>query len=305
MSGISITREEMALWSRYIQEICGISLDQAKGYLLESRLSALLRETGVQSFSELYHKVKSDLSNGFRRKVIDAITTNETSFFRDTSPFELLQYKLIPDLFDRRGKPGVKPLPIRIWSAACATGQELYSAGIVIREVLGDLRTYDVRLLGTDISDKAIAHASYGYFTQQDLDRGMPPEKVAKYFVAEGDRWKVRDEIRALAAFRKMNLLEPFSFPVPFDIIFCRNVAIYFSEPDRIRLFRNIAKCLARNGSLIIGATESISGICPEFEPKRYLRSVFYQIKPPFPPSPFPGPQPPFFPRPGTGELGH
>ncbi len=278
-NGIAITREELAVWSRYIHEICGIFLDESKGYLLETRLGGLLRETGVQTFSELYYRVKSDLSNGFRRKIIDAITTNETSFFRDTSPFEVLQHKVIPDLIDRRGKAGVRPLPIRIWSAACSTGQELYSAGIVVREVLGDLRGYDVRFLGTDISDKAVAQASHGYFSRQELDRGMPPEKVSKYFMTEGDRWKVRDEIRALAMFRKMNLLEPFSFPVPFDIIFCRNVAIYFTEPDRIRLFRNIAKALARDGYLIIGATESISGICPEFESKRYLRSVFYQFK--------------------------
>lgn len=110
-NGIAITREALAVWSRYIHEICGIFLDESKGYLLETRLAGLIRQAGVQSFSELYYRVKSDLSHGFRRMIIDAITTNETSFFRDTSPFELLQHKLIPDLIDRRGKTGVKPLP--------------------------------------------------------------------------------------------------------------------------------------------------------------------------------------------------
>jgi chemotaxis protein methyltransferase CheR len=188
---------------------------------------------------------------------------------------------LIPDLIDRRGKNGVRPLPIRIWSAACSTGQEVYSAGIAIKELLGDLRGYDVRILGTDISDKAVAQASYGHFGRLELDRGMPADKVARHFVANGDRWKVRDEVRGLATFRTMNLLEPFAFPVPFDIIFCRNVAIYFTEPDKIRLFKNLGKCLARDGCLIIGSTESISGLCPEFEPMRYLRAVFYQLKGP------------------------
>lgn len=279
MNNVAITRDEFSVWSRYIHEICGVHLDESKGYLFETRLGGLLREAGTPSFSELFYKVKADLSNGLRRKIIDAITTNETSFFRDTSPFDLLQHKLIPDLIDRRGKMGVRPLPIRIWSAACSTGQEVYSTGIVLKELLGDFRGYDVRILGTDISDKAVAQASYGHFSRQELDRGMSPDKVTKYFELNGDRWKVRDDIRSLATFKTMNLLEPFAFPVPFDIIFCRNVAIYFTEPDKARLFRNIGKYLARDGSLIIGGTESISGLCPEFEPKRYLRSVFYQLK--------------------------
>jgi chemotaxis protein methyltransferase CheR len=279
VDNISITREELPVWSRYVQEICGVYLDQSKGYLLETRLGGLFRETGTHSFSELYYKVKSDFSNGLRRKIIDAITTNETSFFRDASPFELLQHKLIPEIIDRRGKNGGRPLPIRIWSAACSTGQEVYSTAIVIKELLGDLRNYDVRLLGTDISDKAVAQASYGHFTRQELERGMPPDKIARHFLLESDRWKIRDEIRALTTFRTMNLLEPFSFPAPFDIVFCRNVAIYFTEPDKIRLFRNIGKYLSKDGCLIIGSTESISGLCPEFEPKRYLRAVFYQFK--------------------------
>jgi len=279
MSEAAITRDELGVWSRYIHEISGIHLDESKGYLLETRLGGLLRETGAHTFSELYYKVKADLANGLRRKIIDAITTNETSFFRDTSPFELLQHQPIPDLIVRRGKAGVKPIPIRIWSAACSTGQEAYSTGIAIKELLGDLRAYDIRILGTDISDKAVAQASYGHFSRQELERGMSPDKVSKYFMANGDRWKVRDEVRALATFRMMNLLEPFTFPLPFDIVFCRNVAIYFTEPDKIRLFRNIGKCLARDGYLLLGSTESISGLCPEFEPKRYLRTVFYQFK--------------------------
>jgi len=279
MSAVAITHDELSVWSRYIHEICGVYLDQSKGYLLETRLRGMLQETGAHSFSELYHKAKSDFSNGLRRKIVDAITTNETSFFRDASPFELLQHKLIPDLIDRRGKNGVRPLPIRIWSAACSTGQEAYSTGIAIKELLGDLRGYDVRILGTDISDKAVAQASYGHFGRLELDRGMPSDKIARHFAANGDRWKIRDEIRALTTFRTMNLLEPFTFPMPFDIIFCRNVAIYFTEPDKIRLFKNIGKCLARDGCLIIGSTESIGGLCPEFEPKRYLRAVFYQLK--------------------------
>jgi chemotaxis protein methyltransferase CheR len=275
---IAITREEMPVWSRYIQEICGIHLDESKGYLLETRLSCLLSEAGASNFSELFYKAKADATTKLRGKIIEAITTNETSFFRDTSPFDLLRHKLIPELIDRRGKNGGR-IPLRIWSAACSTGQEAYSTGIVLKELLGDMNRYDIRILGTDISNKVVAQASYGEYNRLELERGLPPETLTRHFTASGDRWKVRDEIRAMATFRTMNLLEPFSFPVPFDIIFCRNVAIYFTETDKTRLFRNLARCLARDGGLIIGSTESISGLCPELEPKRYLRTVFYQWK--------------------------
>ena len=279
MSAVAITRDELAVWSRYIHEICGISLDESKAYLLETRLGGLLRDAGAASFSELYYRAKSDLANALRRKIIDAITTNETSFFRDGAPFELVRQKLIPELVDRRRKSGARLVPIRIWSAACSTGQEAYSVGIVLKEMLGNLAGYDIRIVGTDISDKAVAAASYGQFSRLELDRGMPPDKLMRYFAPAAGQWKVRDEIRALATFRTMNLLQPFTFPAPFDLVFCRNVAIYFTEPDKVRLFQNLGRALARDGALIIGSTESLTGLCPEFEPKRHLRSVFYQLK--------------------------
>jgi chemotaxis protein methyltransferase CheR len=274
----AITRDELGTWSRYIKEICGIHLDDSKGYLIETRLAGLARETGVGSLAELYYRAKSS-PNGLRQKIIDAVTTNETSFFRDATPFELLQHKLIPELIDRRKGTGAGRPIIRIWSAACSTGQEAYSTGIVLRELLGDLTRYDVRILGTDISDQVVAQASYGHYTKLEVERGLPPDKVQRHFISDGDRWKIRDEIRALATFRKMNLLEPFAFPAPFDIVFCRNVAIYFTEPDRARLFRSIGRCLAPDGALIIGSTESLAGLCPEFEPQRYMRTVFYRKK--------------------------
>jgi len=277
---VAIRREEMPVWSRYIQEISGIHLDDSKGYLLETRLGSLLSEVGAASFSELFYKAKADATAKLRGKIIEAITTNETSFFRDTSPFDLLRHKLIPDIIDRRSKIGGR-IPIRIWSAACSTGQEAYSTGIVTKELLGDLSRYDIRILGTDISSQVVAKASYGEYNRLELERGLPAEAVTRHFAPSGERWRIRDEIRAMATFRAMNLLEPFSFPNPFDIIFCRNVAIYFTEADKARLFRNLARFLARDGGLIIGATETISGLCPELEPKRYLRSVFYQWKEP------------------------
>jgi chemotaxis protein methyltransferase CheR len=279
MSPASLTHDELTAWSRYIHEICGVFLDNSKGYLIETRLAGLLRDNGSGGWAELLYRVKGDPSNALRTKVISAITTNETSFFRDASPFELLQHKLFPELIDRRNKAGLRPVPIRILSAACSTGQEAYSTAIVLKELLGNFRGYDIRILGVDISDAAVAQASYAHFSRLELDRGMSPDKRMRYFEPIGDRWKIHDELRATATFRRANLLEPIASPAPFDIIFCRNVAIYFTEPDKIRLFKNLGRTLARDGALIIGATESITGLCPEFEPKRYLRAVFYQKK--------------------------
>ncbi len=275
----AITSEEVTLWSHFIQETCGIVLDQSKAYLLETRLDGLLRESGAGGFGELFYKIKTEPSGTLKSKVVDAITTNETSFFRDASPFELLRHKLLPELIDRRSKVGIRPMSIRIWSAACSTGQEVYTIGVVLKELLGSLSGYDIRILGTDISNRAVAAASRGHFSELEIGRGLPSQAAQKHFTRVGSDWKISDEIRALATFRRMNLLEPFSFPAPFDIIFCRNVAIYFSEHDRQRLFNNLSHCLARDGSLIIGSTESLTGLCPTLVPQRYLRTVFYQLE--------------------------
>lgn len=285
MSAVAISREEFSLWARYVHEISGIFLDDSKRYLLETRLGGLIQETGSGGFAELYRRAKSDITNGLRRKIVDAITTNETSFFRDNVPFDLLRHKILPDLIDRRAKSGLRPIPIRIWSAACSTGQEVYSTAIVAKELLGESCNYEIQIIGTDISNKALAQASYGIFSRLEMERGMSPGLIAKYFVPHGDRWKVRDEIRALASFKSLNLLEPFVFPLRFDIVFCRNVAIYFNETDKSRLFSKIAKSLSSDGVLMIGSTESITGLCSEFEPRRHLRGVFYGLKAPGIPS--------------------
>jgi chemotaxis protein methyltransferase CheR len=277
MSPAPLTRDEMTAWSRYVHEVCGVDLDDSKSYLVETRLGSLMRETGADGFSELLYRVRSDMSGALRNRVIDAITTNETSFFRDTSPFELLQHKLIPELVDRRRAAGLRPIPIRILSAACSTGQEVYSTAAVLYELLGDMRNYDVRILGLDISDAAVKQASYAHYTRLELDRGMTQDRLMRHFEAVGDRWKVRDELRSMATFRRANLLEPLAVPHQFDLIFCRNVAIYFSEPDRATMYRNLLRALARDGALIIGSTESIGGLCPELVSRRYLRAVYYE----------------------------
>ena len=277
----AISPDEIKIISKYIQDICGIFLDQSKAYLIETRLKNILEETGCVSFGELYSKAKFDATKALEKKIVDAITTNETLFFRDSGPFELLQHKILPDLIDSRTakSSSPQPVPIKIWSAACSTGQEVYSISMVLKELLAETSKYNIKLLGTDISDTAIAQASYGTYNKFEIERGLTRDKFQKYFVTNGDKWKVKDEIRSLVTFRRMNLILPINGLGKFDIVFCRNVAIYFTLEERKKLFDKIANILEQDGYLIIGSTESLTGVCPRFEPKRYLRSIFYQLK--------------------------
>ncbi|HTG01022.1 MAG TPA: protein-glutamate O-methyltransferase CheR [Nitrospirota bacterium] len=279
---IKLQADEFKVLAKYVYALSGIYLDESKAYLIETRLEALVRELGCASYSELYYRATADKTLALTNKIIDAITTNETLFFRDQVAFDLIRHKVLPDLIDGRNRktPAGKNIALKIWSAACSTGQEVYSIAIVLKELLSNLSGYDISILGTDISDAAISRASYGCYSQHELDRGFPRDKVAQYLTQDNGRWKIRDDLRALARFRKMNLHESFNGIGSFDLILCRNVAIYFTEDDRRSLFDRMGKALESDGCLIIGSTESLSGCCPKYEPKRYLRSVYYQYKP-------------------------
>jgi chemotaxis protein methyltransferase CheR len=271
---IALQPTERVLVSQYIYSISGIALDESKAYLIEGRLSALAEQSNCANYLALVSRARSDPSRAIERRIIDAITTNETMFFRDTAPFDLLRHKIIPELIDRRRRTGT--CRIRIWSAACSTGQELYSIAILLKELLGDPDRYGVQLLGTDISDEAVARASRGIFNEVEVSRGLPEEMRSRYFSHREGHWQIRDEIRALASFKRLNLMHDFSALGRFDVILCRNVAIYFNEPDRRTLFGRLERSLETDGYLMIGSMESLAGM-PQFESKRYLRSVYYQ----------------------------
>ena len=275
---IKLLAEERQAVAQYIHSISAISLDPSKDYLIESRLSRLMEETRSRSFTELVNRSKTDAGGSLKRKIIDEITTNETLFFRDSSPFDLLRFKIVPDLVDRRGRLG-QPIPIRVWSAACSTGQEIYSIAITLKELLDDGKRYNIRLIGTDISDQAISRASEGVFSEIEVARGLGETTRNRFFRSHPRGWKICDEIRAMTTFRKINLMDDFSSLGKFDIVFCRNVAIYFNERDRASLFTRIEQRLESDGYLLVGSMESLSGISPNLEAKRHLRGVFYQIK--------------------------
>lgn len=274
----SITADEFSALSKYIYSICGVALDSTKTYLVETRLKSMMQKYGCASYLDLHAKAKADRSGNMEKEIVNAITTNETLFFRDASPFEVFKHKILPDLIDARSKSASgRNIPLRIWSAACSTGQEVYSIAIALREALGNLNNFQISILGTDISDDAVTKASYGKYNKFEIERGLPLQTLNKYFSLQGDGWKIRDEIRAMAVFKKFNLMKPFAGLGKFDIVFCRNVAIYFTPADKKMVFEKIATVLEPDGSLVIGSTESLTGVTGMFEPKRYMRSIFYQ----------------------------
>jgi chemotaxis protein methyltransferase CheR len=280
MTKFKITPEEFKNFSKYILDISGIALDVGKEYLLETRLNPLINTLGCTSYAELLQKSKTDFKKQIENEIIDSISTNETYFFRDKSPFELLQHKIFPDLIDKRSKkaPSLKPT-IRLWSAANSTGQEIYSIAMTLLEMGVTPDKYNIRLFGTDISDAAIAQASYGLYNKFEVARGLDPRRLNRYFEQKEDRFKIKDEIRMMAQFKKMNLMKPFIGLGKFDIVLCRNVMIYFTTEDRRKIYHNISKVLEPDGYLLIGSTESLVNETPLFTSQKYLNSVFYQFK--------------------------
>ncbi|MBI5556074.1 MAG: protein-glutamate O-methyltransferase CheR [Deltaproteobacteria bacterium] len=276
---MKITPEELQRLAKFVHDKSGIVLDSSKSYLVESRLLPLIRQKSFTSFGDLHNQAlrNPDLAN----EIIDAISTNETSFFRDQKPFELLKFKIFPDVIDAlSSKQGANPKSISIWSAACSTGQEAYTIAVTLHELLGgSVSQYRIKITGTDICDTAIVQSSRGCYSQFEIGRGFPRNLLNKYFVPDGLNWRVKDELRALTFFRKINLMEPFGAIGKFDIIFCRNVAIYFSMPNRKSLFERLAAQLNPHGALIIGSTESLFGVTDCFVRREYHNSVFYALK--------------------------
>ncbi len=281
MTKIKVTPSEFKDFSKYILDISGIALDVGKEYLLETRLGPILNRLGYGSYVELLRKAKSDFKKELENEIIDAISTNETYFFRDKSPFQLLQHKIFPDLIDKRSSKNTALKPtLRLWSAANSTGQEIYSIAMTLLEMGVTSRDYTIKLYGTDISDAAIAQASYGLYNKFEVARGLDPGRLNKYFDAHEDRYKIKDELRAMVQFKKMNLMKPFMGMGKFDIILCRNVMIYFTTQDRRKIYQNISKVLEPDGYLLIGSTESLVNDTDLYVSNKYLNSIFYQFKP-------------------------
>lgn len=245
----------------FLKARSGLIITEDKHYLLESRLDPLMRRFDLPDMSRLARAVRENSKPGLAEAVVEAMTTNESLFFRDKKPFDLLSTVILPALVRNR-RPGQ---PIRIWCAAASTGQEPYSIAILLRENPHLLGGHPVEIIGTDLSNEVLERASAGIYNQFEVQRGLPIQLLLKYFTKIKDSWQISSEIRAMVKLRRLNLLEPFSTLGMFDIIFCRNVLIYFDVPTKDDVLTRMARNIAGDGYLILGGAETVVGISDAF----------------------------------------
>lgn len=231
----------------------GIVLDDDKAYLVESRLRQLAKEIGMASVEAVVAGVRTGRNTALAQKVVEAMTTNETSFFRDAHPFEALKAHLIPELMKRRAAER----RLSVWCGASSTGQEPYSLALLLREAFPALSGWDVRILATDLSTEVLAKARAGRYTRMEVGRGLPPNLLAKYFERDGTGWVLRDTVRKAVEFRQLNLLTDPPPPGSFDIVFLRNVLIYFDVPTKAGILDRVRDVLKPDGYLFLGSTET------------------------------------------------
>jgi chemotaxis protein methyltransferase CheR len=255
------------------RNVAAIVIDPGKEYFIESRLSPLVGGAGCKSFSEFIGLMQTGPSAGaLRAKVIDALTTNETFFFRDVLPFEIMRSSVIPKLIAQRASLR----KLTIWSAACSTGQEPYSVAMLLRENFPQLAQWDVSILATDLSPTVLVQARAGSYNHFEVNRGLPPALLEKYFTRSGERWLVKDELKKGIEFRAMNLIEPWpSLPV-FDLIMIRNVMIYFDVPTKQMILKRLRDCLQPKGVLFLGTAETTINLDPAYVAVPYGPATVY-----------------------------
>jgi chemotaxis protein methyltransferase CheR len=259
----------------FLKQRSGLIITADKQYLLESRLSAMMRELGLADLTAVAERLRQTGADPLKDRVVDAMTTNETSFFRDAHPFEALRKTVIPGLIQRRERAR----SLRIWSAACSTGQEPYSLAMLLKENFPLLAGWKVEILATDISPTALARARQGTYSTFEVQRGMPIQMLIRHFSQIGDTWRINDELRRPIVFQPINLLGELSQLGAFDIVLCRNVLIYFDAPTKTRILNGIAGRLAADGALLLGGAESVFSICDAFTGLPGLKGVYGHTK--------------------------
>ncbi len=256
---------------RYIQQETGISIGPDKSYLLESRLTPVVQDLGLRSLNELCGKLRTGVPELLRRRIAECMTTHETSFFRDPALFEALRTELLPELARLRQTSRT----LRIWSAACSSGQEAYSLAMLLFEAGYADWTLDIQ--GTDLSSRIVARAAAGRFLHIEVNRGMPAPLLVKYFQRAGLDWQIKEELRRIVRFAQFDLRQSMMGRGPFDFIFCRNVLIYFDMPTRAKILAALRGTLAPGGYLVLGASETTFNLEVGFERKAIRNVVAYQ----------------------------
>ncbi len=253
-----------------------IVLSDSKKYLVESRLTPLARDVGVDSIGDLVGKLQGQPFGESHRQVVDAMTTNETSFFRDFHPFEALKNEVIPRLMDEREVEK----KLHIWCAACSSGQEPYSLAMLLRESFPALRDWTVSIIATDISEEMVAKAKAGVYSQLEVNRGLPAPLLIKYFQKAGTDWQIKEELRSMIEFRQMNLVDRWPpMPQP-DIVLIRNVLIYFDVEIKRQILGEIRSRMKKDGALFLGGAETTINVDDAFQRVQNGQAGYYQLKP-------------------------
>jgi chemotaxis protein methyltransferase CheR len=256
---------------KFLKERSGLDLSSDKQYLVESRLIPLARRAGLSGIGELVQKMKGSGSEALVSDVVEAMTTNETFFFRDRIPFESLQEIILPMMLQARASRRV----LRIWCSASSTGQEPYSIAMCLKEISSRLAGWRIEILATDLSHAVLEKSKAGIFSQFEVQRGLPIQMLVKHFTQVGELWQINADIRAMVQHRQLNLLQDFSHLGTFDVIFCRNVLIYFDQDTKAGIFDRLARVIETDGVLALGAAESVVGISDAFRPYPERRGFY------------------------------
>jgi chemotaxis protein methyltransferase CheR len=265
-----VTPPEYEYLRKILRDNSGLDLSADKQYLIESRLLPLLRKAGLSDISELVAKMKVG-SVPLTTQVVEAMTTNETFFFRDKVPFDHFRASVMPEILQARA--GRKS--VRIWCAAGSTGQEPYSLAICLKEMSAALAGWRVEIIATDLSQEVLEKAKAGIYSQFEVQRGLPIQMLVKYFKQTGELWQISPEIRAMVQHRQLNLLHDFSQLGMFDVIFCRNVLIYFDQDTKIGILNRLARVNAPDGFLVLGAAETVVGLTDAFKAYPERRGLY------------------------------
>jgi chemotaxis protein methyltransferase CheR len=266
-----VTPQDFDYLRKLLRERSGLVLSAEKEYLAESRLLPIARRIGLNTLGELVGKLKTPSAASLAIDVVEAMTTNETFFYRDKTPFEHFRDTVLPALIAARAREK----RIRIWCTAASTGQEPYSLAMAVRDMAARLAGFRVDIFATDLSAAVLDRARSGLYSQFEVQRGLPISQLLTYFTQTGDRWQIAPEIRAMVHFRSLNLLNDFSALGTFDVVFCRNVLIYFDQDTKIGVLNRLARQMPADGFLALGAAETVVGHTRAFKPMADRRGLY------------------------------
>ncbi len=262
--------QDFELLAGILKHRSGLVLTKEKVYLLESRLMPVARKYGFKNLDELLGSIRLRRDDALLDAITEAMTTNESLFFRDIKPFEILREKVLPQIMAGRSNRH-----IRIWSAACSSGQEPYSMSMLLKEQRQKLDGWRIEIVATDLSREMLEKARSGLYTQFEVQRGLPIAMMVKYFKQTGDKWQIDAALRSMVTFREFNLLEDPRTLGGFDIVFCRNVLIYFDPPTKTKVLGGMSRLLPHDGVLFLGGAETVLGVTDRFQPVPGQRGVY------------------------------